>query len=442
MLWYIHKTGLEHKQGNEASFGECHPIRFTAANQANLVANFTHKHAMLECGLDPSQQTIPPDHMGTHYDAQTVSEMAKSGMNTDCVLLNDVLPDKAVTPTPTTFVQQWQTYCNNNYKDPVSPGMLSYGMTAEWVFAPRNTLTSPGWEWLRQDILSPHSGGESFDCPASFYAASSSAYRGASYVQIFNDALQWVQQHGQKFVYVVSPINDTPPDQWLRDFKQNVQGLEDSDAEPDAYGIETYCLNPTQDGPNVALTPEKNLDGSPANTITGAAYYALKHRDGEPGTLTLSAVKAVGSPSVSSLTWPAPGQQSHYTVTLHNTSAWLNYAAVLRAEQIHIGKGYSMQFQVGSIDVTPAVLGKGFVFHKNLRLLPSSAQRVDVTLTTSQRVPTQGPSPAPRVKLMLLAHSGSKAAAVLNIGIRPIASHRDYAPSHRKQSRLRRQDRR
>ncbi len=389
---------------------------FAAADQAKLAANFAHKHVILECGMDPSQHAIPPDHTGTHSDPQVVTEMAKLGMNTDCVLLDDVLPDKAVTPTPAAFVEQWRTYCDNNYKDHASPGMLSYGMTAEWVFTSDSTLTSPGWEWLRQDILAPHSGGESFDCPAGFYAASSPIYRGPKYVQIFNSALQWVQQHGRKFVYVVSPLNDTPPAQWLRDFKQNVQGLEDSDAEPDIYGIETYCLNPAKDGPNVALTPEKNPDGSPANTITGAAYYALKHRDGEPGTLTLSAASAGGSSSVPSLSWPAPGRQSRYTLTLHNSSPWLDYAAVFRAMRTGIGKGHSMQFQVGGIDVTPAVLGSGFVFYKKLRLLPSSAQQIDVTLTTAERTRGQRANPPPRVKLTLLAHTGSRALAELSIG--------------------------
>ena len=397
---------------------------FTAADQAKLAANFARKHVILECGMDPSQHAIPPDHTGTHSDPQAVSEMAKLGMNTDCVLLNDVLPDKAVTPTPAAFVEQWRTYCDNNYKDHASPGMLSYDMTAEWVFTSGSTLTSPGWEWLRQDILAPHSGGESFDCPAGFYAASSPTYRGPKYVQIFNSALQWVQQHGRKFVYVVSPLNDTPPAQWLRDFKQNVQGLEDSDAEPDVYGIETYCLNPAKDGPNVALTPEANPDGSPADTITGAAYYALKHRDGEPGTLTLSAAPSGGSSSVSRLTWPSPGQKSRYTLTLRNTSSWLDYAAVLRAVRPGIGKGYSMQFLVGGVDVTPEVLGSGYVFYKILRLLPSSMQKVEVILTTPQGTPTQRANPAPRMKLLLLPHSGSKALAELNIGIRPIAIHR------------------
>ena len=75
-----------------------------------------------------------------------------------------------------------------------------------------------------------------------------------------------------------------------------------------------------------------------------------------------------------------------------------------------------MQFQVGGIDVTPAVLGSGFVFYKNLRLLPSSTQQVDVTLTTAKRTRGQQANPPPRVKLMLLAHSGSKALAELNIG--------------------------
>jgi len=83
-----------------------------------------------------------------------------------------------------------------------------------------------------------------------------------------------------------------------------------------------------------------------------------------------------------------------------------------------------MQFLVGGVDVTPSVLGSGYVFYKNLRLLPSSTQQMEVILTTPQGTAAQRANPAPRVKLLLLPHSGSKALAELNIGIRPIAIHR------------------
>ena len=392
---------------------------FTAADQERLAANFAHKSALLEGGLDSSQPSVPTSEAGTHWDHDTVQEMAKLGMNTPIVIVDDILPDKAITPTPTVFTEQWQTFCNNNATNRYAPGMVSYVLTAEWAIEPTGPITAAGWEWLRQDILASHCGGMGFDGPVNFYAPTDPVFRGAKYVQTVHDTIRWVQQNGRKFVYLASPINDSPSERWLQDFKENVQGLEDSDAEPDFYGIETYCLNPAKDGPNVALTPEKNTDGSPANTITGAAYYALKHRDGAPGTLTLAAAlvdRLPGAPE-RALAWPAPGRQAHYALTLRNTSHWLDYAALLHASRVNDRKGFTIRFEINGEDVTSAVLGNGYVFYKKLRLQPTSDQQVDVYLKTPSAGRTRRRSdPVPTVKIMLLPHSGSAPLATLAVG--------------------------
>jgi autotransporter-associated beta strand protein len=147
-------------------------------------------------------------------------------------------------------------------------------------------------------------------------------------------------------------------------------------------------------------------------TITGLAYYLLKHRDGEPGTLDLYATsngvnyaQSVRSPVATNASQIIPftaTKTNQFTLTLTNRSAWLDYAGVLRARaDTNLLANWNVTFQIGTTNITSAVLSQtGYVFLASQRWQPNTARQVTVTLG-----PKGAPTPLDLV-IEALPHAG------------------------------------
>ena len=368
--FYFHPVG----------FGASADVVLTTLQKQTICNNFSNRMAMVEGDMGYSNVTA---------DIAGINSIASYGLKPIAAFVNR--------PSSTVI---WRQLVANN----AALNVPSYEMLAPHVVD--NTAggwNDPIWDYARSNLLISGCAGSGVDAPVYLYRNNGSFYR-----QVTWDQRDSTVAAGKKFNYLISP-NESTNRQLMLDTVYLVQSLEDNGHEADVYGVVLYGLRP------VDLTPETtNYNGVvQANwTITGLAYYLLKHRDGEPGTLdlfaasnTVSYAKDVMSPVLTNAAQIIsfnPAQTNQFTLTLTNCSAWLDYAAVLRARaDASQLTNWNITFQIGATDISSLVLSEtGYVFLASQRLLPLASQ--DVTIKFSAK---GAPSPLNLV-IEALPHAG------------------------------------
>jgi hypothetical protein len=135
------------------------------------------------------------------------------------------------------------------------------------------------------------------------------------------------------------------------------------------------------------------VNGYPANSTTGMAYYVLKHRDGEPETLDLymhegnigrfTYVKQSTTADMILNSNVPVGTVFNYTLHVADYSPWLDYAACIRV-LISAGQqdGWGIQYSINELDITTVITSvDGFVFNRENRVRPNSVQSINVSFT-------------------------------------------------------------
>lgn len=260
--------------------------------------------------------------------------------------------------------------------------------------------------WIKQ------SDGMSTDGPLGYWLVDQGQMQEGSY-----SLVKYAHSLGKKAAVMVCPyganISSYNTNQFLSVGESCVRAHEDNDAEPDIWIDYEYATT-------FKSIPESK-NGAPANTVTGMAYYLLKHIKGDPGTLDLYATsgsttagKNQFSANVSKtnqklvLKASAPvGTTCHVSLNAADTSSWLDYAAVLKASGTV--SGWNISFKIGGQDISGSVEGKGFEFYKGNRLNPKTTRTVDVTFTR-----TAGTG-AMTMNLQLLPHFTSAASDTMQI---------------------------
>ena len=366
-----------------------HPVGFSSSSDVTLTTqqkqticdNFSNSFAMVEGDMG---NTNPNADIG---DINTISGFG-------------LTPIAAFVNRPASNLAVWRQLVANN----AALNTPSYEMLAPHVvYTYPSGFNDPQFNYARSNMLVAGCAGSGVDAPVYLYRNFGSFYQQVIWQQ--RDASV---NSGKKFNYLISPNNSTDQ-QLMLDTKYLVQSLEDNGHEADVYGVVLYGLRP------VDLTPETtNYNGVvQANwTITGLAYYLLKHRDGEPGTLDLYATsngvnyaQSVMSPVVTNAAQIipfAPTKTNQFTLTLTNRSAWLDYAGVLRARaDTNLLANWNVTFQIGTTNITSAVMSQtGYVFLAGQRWQPNTARQVTVTLG-----PKGAPTPIDLV-IEALPHAG------------------------------------
>ena len=195
-----------------------------------------------------------------------------------------------------------------------------------------------------------------------------------------------------------------------------IQEHEDNNADPDIWIIFEYA--------DYVIRPvPEQMNGFPANSTTGMAYYALKHRDGEPKTLDLY-VKEGGigwqvytsqSTHLNLILNPhtPAGTMLNYTLNVANYSPWLDYAACIRAvSRVGDQHGWNIQYSIGQIDISAQIISpEGFIFVREYRLLPNTVLSINVSFSRTFTV-----NPALGLIILLAPHRGSTVVDSLQIG--------------------------
>lgn len=348
-----------------------HPVGFgdlSDAEETTYTSHFTNRFAMVEGDMGSGSTT---------GDVANLQRMTALGL----------APVAAFVNRPSSNLSVWRQLVRNN----AAQGAPSYEM-----LAPHRLDDSPlGWydpirDYARANMLVAGCIGSGVDAPVYLYVNEGTAYR-----QTIYDLRDWSVANGRRFNYLISP-NNSYNAALLADTLFTVRDLEDQGHEPDVYGVVLYGERP------VDLVPEKttvNGVDQPATTITGLAYYLIKHRDGEPGTLDLSALRSgtdhaagVMAPTLSqssqSVALPVTGPSS-WTLRMSNTSSWLDYAGVLRARTQGAAGDWSISFSSAGTDVTSSVLSeRGRKFLGSQRWMPGTTRTL--TMTATPLVPNPG----------------------------------------------------
>ena len=158
---------------------------------------------------------------------------------------------------------------------------------------------------------------------------------------------------------MVAPYDLKPVSRWLGMAQECVREHEDAGAKPDIWIVFEYAT----DTPTLPET----VDGKPADTITGMAYWLIHHVQ-DPKHWANLRVPAVSSGSVSS-------------IELHNDSSWLDLCPVLFAKTSGPHPDWKVHFRLHGVDVTaPITQGNGLAFIGSHRLWPGDTRRIQVVL--------------------------------------------------------------
>ena len=241
--------------------------------------------------------------------------------------------------------------------------------------------------WINQ------SDGVSTDGPMGFWSIDFQQMREGSY-----STVQYAHRIGRPAAVMLCPYGaGVSTYSSIRDFLpvgiSAVQGHEDNDADPDIWIIFEYADN------TIPAVPEQ-VNGYPANSTTGMAYYVLKHRDGEPQTLDLymhegnvgqfAYIRQSITPDLVLNSDVPVGTVLTHTLHVADYSSWLDYAACIRASIFGDQQsGWDIQYSIDGVDITAAMTtADGFVFIREHRVRPNAVQSI-VTSFTRTSAPNQ-----------------------------------------------------
>ena len=234
--------------------------------------------------------------------------------------------------------------------------------------------------WINQ------SNGVSTDGPMGFWSVDFQKVREGSF-----STVQYAHRLGKPAAVMICPyaagiVSYNSTRDYLPVGISAIQEHEDNDADPDIWIFFEYG------DLNIPPVPEQ-VNGYPANSTTGMAYYALKHRDGEPRTLDLYIdegkigqfiyVKQSTVADVILKSNVPVGTSVNYTLQVADYSPWLDYAACIRIlvsanEQV----GWKIQYLLNEVDITETINTiNGFIFNREYRLRPNSVQKIVVVFT-------------------------------------------------------------
>ncbi|CAF1038289.1 unnamed protein product [Adineta ricciae] len=226
--------------------------------------------------------------------------------------------------------------------------------------------------------------GVSTDGPLGFWQINFQQVREGSY-----SAVQFAHRLGKSAAVMLCPYGaGVPTYNSTRDFLtvgiSAIQGHEDNDADPDIWIIFEYA------DASIPAVPEQ-INDYPANSTTGMAFYALKHRDGIPKTLDLYVdegkvgqyvfVRDSNSVDMTIHSNVPVGTARNYTLQVADYSSWLDYAAQIRAFAIgNPRSAWKISYTIDGVDITSDIGSTdGFVFVRKNRLQPKTIQSINIS---------------------------------------------------------------
>lgn len=241
--------------------------------------------------------------------------------------------------------------------------------------------------------LTTKNDGSATDSPLAAWEKNFQNCRKGSY-----SGVRYAHAHGKLAEVMLCPHKLGTNENWLAMSEQYVRDHEDNDAFPDIWAVSYYAAYLEAH----AVTPEQ-IDGAPAPSVTGVAYYLIHHLRDNDHAARLSA------PTLPALANPAEGARlflnastQTFQVNLDNDSTWLDLIPVLKAQVSDAGSAWNVAFTYGGRDITAMVRSAGgFCFYKSDRLNPGNNRTISVTVTSRTGQVSHAPL---TISLQLLPH--------------------------------------
>ena len=176
--------------------------------------------------------------------------------------------------------------------------------------------------------------------------------------------IKWCHAHDKKFLFLLAP-NDSGKT-FLPEAQQLVRDLEDHDANPDLWAVAFYGPQAFRD--KLEVLPESDAAGRPADTFSGVPYWLIYHLRDPKHWARLSLLDTTA-------TKPGTTAASDVTITLANTSDWLDLTPVVRVRPV-TAAGYKLRVTLDGADVSADALGDGVVFNRQRRLQPGASRQL------------------------------------------------------------------
>lgn len=361
---------------------------------SQTAALMTHKNAYFES--DSRYTGLGGFPNGGQYtlatEAQEMDELLNAGFNIAYSSLNYGVDSAKLSQCKT-------------YRLPSGVTRPCLAQNGPWLFGGdinANVNNNPS---IRNDIA--NTDGESTDGPLDLWASNNGGMQTGS-----TSVVQYAHSIGKLAMVMVSP-GQLPPAQWLATVQQCVRYQENQGAKPDIWADFAY----DQATPTV---PETNADGSPANTVTGAAFWLIHHlidpahwarltlptmHGLEQHGLQLCSVPTtlpVSVRDVDAKTGVTPQERTQadlfvpmtrlphghasakrtVILTLHNESTWLDLCPVLCADIHDPGHHWGVCLRLNGKDITLAAVQQGgYSFIKSERLWPQASKHLKLVLT-------------------------------------------------------------
>lgn len=259
-----------------------------------------------------------------------------------------------------------------------------FAQNGPWTFG--GDITKNVGENARMRADTARTDGASTDGPLSLWQADQGGMRGGSY-----SVVKYARSLHKTAAVMVAPYNLQPTSQWLSVAQECVRQHEDAGAKPDIWIVFEYATS--------TPTLPETVNGKPADTITGLAYWLIHHVQ-DPKHWARLAVPA-----------------DNKSVTVRNDSAWMDLCPALSAQVDDPRHDWIVRFRLNGQDVTRQMTQGGLPFIGPLRLWPGDARQVQVALT--RRNPNAGAVPLPTVAFRLRPNPSAQAQVNQVVTLRP-----------------------
>nr|WP_294898223.1 hypothetical protein [uncultured Pedobacter sp.] len=273
------------------------------------------------------------------------------------------------------------------------------------------TLLGMGAPWLvNGDIESDTKGaiawrdgiaktdGSGIDGPIGLWIANTTGYRQGSI-----SGVKYAHRLGKTAMVMISPYEAKTADPLLSVSINCIQEHEDADASPDIWAIEYYAAQLQQ----YPVTPEKTVTGEPAKSLTGVAYYLIRHLRGKSKVYlntTQSNANIVDKTTSLAVKLPVTSSNVDFSVPLNIASdddAWIDTTPLIKAKADN--DNYTITYILNDADVTDYVTKDGFPCFKKYRLKDSKKLNLVVRIKSKSAV--SGALPV-NVTIDLMSHPG------------------------------------
>jgi hypothetical protein len=347
-----------------------------AEGKKALASHFRSRKAIMEGGIREERHI--------NQDQEWIAELRVLGLTPVATFVNGLNLNHAYKPNPPADLEGWwlKRIALNQQQ-----GVASYTMQA-----PHRVCREGGWGAAVQDQpkrLTLACAGTSADAPTTLFMQLDDTYR-----QGVVDIIRWTHQQGRKFMFILSP--NESPDTFNSDTVAIARYLEDRDAAPDIYGVTLYGKRPL----HLVPESERGPDGRPvaASTLTGGAYYLLKHARADGGELDLWAADGRDRPfgrgaacedalRATPLAFSTLGDS--FALHIGNRSSWVDFIPTLCARTEGLPAGTTVQVRLGAKDITAQVFSRsGYCFYRDERLLPGAERALAVRIVPKPPVAT------------------------------------------------------